>query len=54
MSIVKLSSKSIKRPLDQFYLNARFSIVFSDYVFKILIIGDAGGGKSCLILRFAV
>ncbi|EZG76300.1 small GTPase family Rab subfamily protein [Gregarina niphandrodes] len=26
---------------------------FSDYLFKILLIGDSGVGKSCLLLRFA-
>ena len=29
-------------------------IVFSDYLFKLLLIGDSGVGKSCLLLRFAV
>ncbi len=24
-----------------------------DYLFKILVVGDAGVGKSCIILRFA-
>lgn len=28
-------------------------IVFSDYLFKLLLIGDSGVGKSCLLLRFA-
>lgn len=27
---------------------------FSDYLFKLLLIGDSGVGKSCLLLRFAV
>lgn len=27
---------------------------YSDYFFKILLIGDSGVGKSCLLLRFAV
>jgi hypothetical protein len=26
----------------------------SDYLFKLLLIGDSGVGKSCLLLRFAV
>jgi Ras-related protein Rab-1A len=26
---------------------------FSDYLFKLLLIGDSGVGKSCLLLRFA-
>lgn len=31
-----------------------FSVPFlSDYLFKLLLIGDSGVGKSCLLLRFA-
>lgn len=32
-----------------------FSFLFfvSDYLFKLLLIGDSGVGKSCLLLRFA-
>lgn len=26
---------------------------YSDYLFKLLLIGDSGVGKSCLLLRFA-
>jgi len=29
------------------------SIPHSDYLFKLLLIGDSGVGKSCLLLRFA-
>lgn len=29
-------------------------LLFSDYLFKLLLIGDSGVGKSCLLLRFAV
>lgn len=28
-------------------------IFYSDYLFKVLVIGDSGVGKSCLLLRFA-
>lgn len=28
-------------------------IITSDYLFKLLLIGDSGVGKSCLLLRFA-
>lgn len=28
--------------------------LLSDYLFKLLLIGDSGVGKSCLLLRFAV
>ncbi|KAB5569009.1 hypothetical protein DKX38_002802 [Salix brachista] len=35
---------------------ALFFLLFfcSDYLFKLLLIGDSGVGKSCLLLRFAV
>jgi len=29
------------------------SLSHSDYLFKLLLIGDSGVGKSCLLLRFA-
>jgi GTPase SAR1 family protein len=29
------------------------SLRCSDYLFKLLLIGDSGVGKSCLLLRFA-
>ena len=31
-----------------------FPLCSSDYLFKLLLIGDSGVGKSCLLLRFAV
>jgi GTPase SAR1 family protein len=32
-----------------------YRVIFcSDYLFKLLLIGDSGVGKSCLLLRFAV
>jgi hypothetical protein len=30
-----------------------FHPLYSDYLFKLLLIGDSGVGKSCLLLRFA-
>lgn len=33
--------------------NFTSSPTFSDYLFKLLLIGDSGVGKSCLLLRFA-
>lgn len=30
-----------------------FSLPLSDYLFKLLLIGDSGVGKSCLLLRFS-
>lgn len=29
------------------------NLLYSDYLFKLLLIGDSGVGKSCLLLRFA-
>lgn len=34
-------------------LTIPFSYLYSDYLFKLLLIGDSGVGKSCLLLRFA-
>ena len=34
-------------------LTSFFHWNFSDYLFKLLLIGDSGVGKSCLLLRFA-
>jgi hypothetical protein len=36
-------------------VNTNFTFFFfrSDYLFKLLLIGDSGVGKSCLLLRFA-
>lgn len=36
------------------FLHTFSSFLFSDYLFKLLLIGDSGVGKSCLLLRFAV
>uniref|UniRef100_A0A8C2KLD7 RAB1A, member RAS oncogene family b n=1 Tax=Cyprinus carpio TaxID=7962 RepID=A0A8C2KLD7_CYPCA len=33
--------------------NPEKKIVHTDYLFKLLLIGDSGVGKSCLLLRFA-
>ena len=30
------------------------SLKFSDYLFKILLIGNSGVGKSCMLMRYAV
>ena len=34
-------------------LNIFMIFVLSDYLFKMLIIGNSGVGKSCLLLRYA-
>lgn len=36
------------------FLHTFLSFLSSDYLFKLLLIGDSGVGKSCLLLRFAV
>ena len=36
-----------------FYLRYTPKMCHSDYLFKLLLIGDSGVGKSCLLLRFA-
>lgn len=36
------------------YLHTFPPFLSSDYLFKLLLIGDSGVGKSCLLLRFAV
>ena len=43
------------RPLfrDGFLMTFSSSFLCSDYLFKLLLIGDSGVGKSCLLLRFA-
>lgn len=41
-----------KRTIVNFSFHFFFSL-YSDYLFKLLLIGDSGVGKSCLLLRFA-
>jgi Ras-related protein Rab-1A len=48
----------LKNFLFLFLLKSKFAIFFVmnpeyDYLFKLLLIGDSGVGKSCLLLRFA-
>ena len=42
--------ETVSRDYDFFF----FLFKLSDYLFKLLLIGDSGVGKSCLLLRFAV
>ena len=48
----------IRRVIWKFFRYWTFFVIFcfvhSDYLFKLLLIGDSGVGKSCLLLRFAV
>ncbi|AQK73195.1 ypt homolog4 [Zea mays] len=39
--------------VEQAFMAMAASIKDSDYLFKLLLIGDSGVGKSCLLLRFA-
>ena len=34
-------------------LNSYFCVTSSDYLFKLVLVGDSGVGKSCLLVRFA-
>ena len=34
-------------------VDANLCVICSDYLFKVLMIGNSGVGKSCLLLRFA-
>ncbi len=36
------------------FKNLSYNLIFSDHLFKIVLIGDSGVGKSCILLRFAV
>ncbi|KAL9131740.1 MAG: hypothetical protein Q9217_000415 [Psora testacea] len=41
-------NRAVRQVIDTVRANARY-----DYLFKLLLIGDSGVGKSCLLLRFA-
>jgi Ras-related protein Rab-1A len=40
-------------PVPESYHNITHDLGRYDYLFKLLLIGDSGVGKSCLLLRFA-
>ena len=40
-------------PLPIFFFSPFLLTLSSDYLFKLVLIGDTGVGKSCLLLRFA-
>jgi len=44
----------VGRQTSVFIILSALYCVGSDYLFKLLLIGDSGVGKSCLLLRFAV
>jgi Ras-related protein Rab-1A len=49
----KYMSASDYYPLRESYHNLTHELGRYDYLFKLLLIGDSGVGKSCLLLRFA-
>lgn len=55
VSVVKdwVSTLDSSLPISCFWLELH-CVFCSDYLFKLLLIGDSGVGKSCLLLRFAV
>ena len=48
---------SLRCSISHIYISLSFDfplfVLNSDYLFKLLLIGDSGVGKSCLLLRFA-
>lgn len=51
---VECGFASLLPPASHMCCDSSSSSSFSDYLFKLLLIGDSGVGKSCLLLRFAV
>lgn len=45
---------SLKIGVTCYFFFPWYFLICSDYLFKLLLIGDSGVGKSCLLLRFAV
>lgn len=52
--MMKLNIDSLLPLEENFSLYYTDLCIDSDYLFKLLLIGDSGVGKSCLLLRFAV
>jgi Ras-related protein Rab-1A len=46
-------ASSGNNPLSESYYDTNRPVFRYDYLFKLLLIGDSGVGKSCLLLRFA-
>jgi len=46
-------SSSDYEPVRKSYYDINHELGRYDYLFKLLLIGDSGVGKSCLLLRFA-
>ncbi|GAB4852724.1 GTP-binding protein yptm2 [Ancistrocladus abbreviatus] len=58
MRLGSLSRKQVLRSknatnVEQAFMTVIAEIMKRDYLFKLLLIGDSGVGKSCLLLRFA-
>ena len=51
---VDAERESVKTKLLEFYERQQAKDDEYDYLFKVVLIGDSGVGKSCLLLRFAV
>jgi Ras-related protein Rab-1A len=49
----KYMGASSYHPLPESYHTITHDLGRYDYLFKLLLIGDSGVGKSCLLLRFA-
>ena len=49
----KYMGASSYHPLPEAYNYITHDLGRYDYLFKLLLIGDSGVGKSCLLLRFA-
>ena len=51
--LISLSVVIVSIILVNLYSSLNLTFFCSDYLFKLLLIGDSGVGKSCLLLRFA-
>lgn len=54
LHLLFLTSNLRHKQINNHSLSRCFILSCSDYLFKLLLIGDSGVGKSCLLLRFAV
>ena len=49
----RVMGASSYNPVPESYHDINHDLGRYDYLFKLLLIGDSGVGKSCLLLRFA-